>query len=533
MIILSRMRFCVHLCSSVVPLILFALLSPDPAEVARAIREEATRPNRGPAGRPLPLAAHWNMGSFGPEYQIQKIEAGNYLLPWFAMPDPRSSATPENLAYYEAAFQRAARLRLPLALVGTQWESLMYWQDYLFSSLPEQQNPNVTLADGSLQKQLDPFGPLRPWQQTGQLWGSSPILRRLQQWYPDPPLVVFLSNNEATKLPWHQVELSLRYLQAHGRGREDAYKREVVGRAWIEKYRAMQDALRRGLVSDSWRRNAIFVGYDAFGPPHFARWNGWMEYALLLRQAVDPAARAWDGGSPSFYLHNWNDTTDYAVWSPQGEAMNWVFMLQETLRLNPRFWFEISTWDGEEEKRKKLSDVEPFTEARYGGMVQFGMWLLRPRVVREFRNWRDTVDHAGSWFEPILAAVNRVHREETLQRFWRRGELVANRARLHPYQADVPPRYAKEDRWFLLDSTADPPRPFTATTRLAVFALALVLGEKPQREWLVYAHAPLGDRRQVGLVIPDFQTVTVDVPVAGAFYRVLEKPGAPPVVSRL
>jgi hypothetical protein len=72
-----------------------------------------------------------------------------------------------------------------------------------------------------------------------------------------------------------------------------------------------------------------------------------------------------------------------------------------------------------------------------------------------------------------------------------------------------------------------------ATTRLPVFALALVLGERPEREWLLYAHAPLGDRQQVGLTIPDFQTVTVDVPVRGAFYRVAEKPGAPPAVSRL
>jgi hypothetical protein len=26
--------------------------------------------------------------------------------------------------------------------------------------------------------------------------------------------------------------------------------------------------------------------------------------------------------------------------------MNWVCMLEETYQLNPRFWFEISTWDG-------------------------------------------------------------------------------------------------------------------------------------------------------------------------------------------
>ena len=38
--------------------------------------------------------------------------------------------------------------------------------------------------------------------------------------------------------------------------------------------------------------------------------------------------------------------TDYTLWSPQIETMNWVFMLDEVQRTRPEFWFELSTWDG-------------------------------------------------------------------------------------------------------------------------------------------------------------------------------------------
>jgi hypothetical protein len=58
----------------------------------RGIRAEAVRSNNEPAGRPLPLAAHWNRGSkptgFSPAYQLQLLRAGHHIMPWFEMPVP-------------------------------------------------------------------------------------------------------------------------------------------------------------------------------------------------------------------------------------------------------------------------------------------------------------------------------------------------------------------------------------------------------------------------------------------------------------
>ncbi len=484
------------------------------------------------AVRALPLAAHWNLGElengFSPEYQMKMIAAGHHLLPWFRMPNIDWLADDAQWTkYFEGPMRRASSLKLPISLVSTQWEALLTSDDRYFN-LPEDQNPNVIGPDGKPRRELSPFGPIDLWREVGRKWGSSAMLKRVEAWYPDPPLLLFVSNNEPERLSWVKAEEDRHYLKLHGRGRSDDFKRRVVGDGWIERYRALQAGIREGLSSRFWKERVVFVGYDAFGPPHFARWPGWMEYSLYSSGRIDPKPLAWDGGSPSYYVFNWNESTDYTVFGPQIEAMNWIFMLREAERLNPRFWFEISTWDGHEpemdnDKRKLYAKRgQRFTPERYGGTVQFGMWLLRPRVVREFRGWRDTLAQAEPFFLPIVAAVDRVHSNPVLAQFWRSGELVSNRARQHPYQTSVPREFQAEDRWFLLETNLDPPRPWSLGTELPVFSIALVKGTSPSRQWLVYAHAPLGARSGVSISVPEYGAIRVDVSVGGSFQTVDE-----------
>src|SRR5262245_3125204 len=498
-----------------------------------AIREEALRANSSDAGRPLPLAGHWNLGQekngFSPGYQMKMIERGHHLLPWFALPDV--IANPEDprwVSYYEAPIKRAAELKLPIALVSTQWEMTLTVDNNYFS-LPPDRNPNVVTADGKVRREVSPFGPVEAWREVGMKWASGPMMKKLQEWYPDPPLLFFVSNNEHAKLQWMKVEDDQRYVKLFGRGRDDDFKRKVVADRWIERYRALQSGMRDGLVNSRWRDRVRFIGYDAFGPAQFGRWPGWMEYALNSRGRVDPWPLAWDGGSPSFYVYNWAAMTDYTVFSPQVETMNWVFMQREALRLNPNFWFEMSVWDGHEpsqenDKRKTYARAgQQFTPERYGGMAQFGLWLLRPRTVREFRGWLDTLDQAEPYFLPIVEAVDRAHLNPTLRDFWRKGSLVPNRAGAHPYQTVIPAEYQNVDRWFLLNTSLDPKRPWELGTQLPVFALALVLGDAPQRRWLIYAHAPLGAREAVQVTIPGYGAAPINVAVGGSFYIVDEK----------
>jgi hypothetical protein len=322
-------------------------------------------------------------------------------------------------------------------------------------------------------------------------------------------------------------------------------------------------AMREALANDTWKQNVRFIGYGGFGPAHFGRWDGWKVYSLITDQWTAPDWLYWEGGSPSYYTNNWSDNRDHWVFSTQVASMNWVFMLEEAWQANPKFWFEISTWDGNEvrawmegvgatapaelaqkssrgltpqqrrqvdeklvKKSKTLQymmDGQDYPPERAAGWVQFGMWLVRPRVVREFRGHATPLEPIKPYWMETVKAVDRVYANEVLTEFWRHGELVANHAHHHPYQVDIPDKYKDTPRWYLLSTNLDPKRPWDQQTNISVFSLALVRGETSSRRWLLYAHSPLEDRRQVEIKIPDYGEVTVDVPRAGAFYLIEER----------
>jgi hypothetical protein len=130
------------------------------------------------------------------------------------------------------------------------------------------------------------------------------------------------------------------------------------------------------------------------------------------------------------------------------------------------------------------------------------------------------------YFTAIVEAVDRVHANATLRKFWRQGELVPNRARKHHYQAGIPDEWKDVDRWFLLDADVNPQEfPWELHWDVAVYSLALVMGKAPERQWLLYAHSPVKQRKGVKLTIPGYRQVAVDTSPAGVFYLVDERTG--------
>ena len=503
-------------------------------------------PPNGPVGRPLPLVGHWNMGGQGqgwtPELQLELLREGRRLLPWMKWPQGDPNRDEESRQrfddYYVDILAYCRENRLPISFRGTQWEAMLLGLEY--RELPEEECPAVIGLDGEIVRKLSPFGPISPWRDPASTYVDTPAMRLIQESYPDPPLVLFVSNNEAPDLRWHQAEsLSKRYLDLYGEGRSDEFKRDVVARGWMERYPVMFDAMRKSLTESAWRENVRFIGYGAFGPSHFGRWSGWKDYSLITDQWTSPNWLIWDGGSPSYYTHNWAPNRDHWVWSTQIQSMNWLFQLEEAWAANPDFWWEISLWDGNQgawmpgvpyseemtsnsKACQYMEDGQTYTPARFAGWAQFGMWLLRPRVVREFRGSTVPLDPWRPFFEELLDAVDRVHENPVLAEFWRHGELVSNLAHEHPYQTNVPEKYQEIPRWYLLDTDLDPPRPWTYETNLSVFSMALVLGEPGRREWLIYAHSPLEDRQGVSISLPELGTFVVDVPRGGIFVRVSE-----------
>ena len=526
---------------------------PTPAgrKVAVEIRREALLPPDGRAGSAqggLPLVSHWNMGSQGrgwtPQYQVELLNQGHHILPWLAWPRSNPLAKQESAQrfhdYYDALLAYCRELKLPISFRGTQWEAMLVGEKY--RDLPPEKCPAVVTPEGKVIRKLSPFGPIEPWRDPAREYVDTPGMKELQSatgGYPDPPLVLFVSNNEAPDLRWHQVEMSKRYLDKYGKGRSDEFKRQVVAKGWMERYPVMFQAMRQALISDAWKKNVRFVGYGAFGPSHFGRWSAWKEYSLITDEWTSPNWHIWDGGSPSYYTHNWCPNRDHWVWSTQVQSMNWIFQLEEAWRVNPDFWWEVSLWDGNGggwtpemgyrpelvEKSKAcqyMKDGQTYTPDRYEGWAQFGLWLLRPRVIREFRGSTVPLEPWRPFFERLLAIIDRVYDRATLEEFWRHGKLVPNRAHRHPYQKDVPQKYRDLDRWFLLDTNLDAARPWNHETNIPVFSLALVRGDRGKRRWLLYGHSPLEDRRDVTITLPEFGKITIDIPRAGAFYVIDE-----------
>ncbi len=482
------------------------------------------------------------VGGWTPQYQVRLLDQGCHILPWFAWPqnDPlrKQDSAKRFHDYYDGLMAYCRVLNLPICFRGTQWEAMLL--DEKYRARPPEQCPAVVTPEGKVLRRLDPFGPVEPWRDPAQEYVDTPGMKELQRLYPDPPLVLFVSNNEAPDLRWHQVEQSKRYLDKYGPGRSDEFKRQVVGRGWMQRYPVMFRAMREALATETWRKNVRFVGYGAFGPSHFGRWEGWKQYSLITDAWTSPDWHIWDGGSPSYYTHTWDASRDHWVWSTQVESMNWIFMLEEAWSVNPDFWWEVSLWDGnasdwtpqtectpEAMKKSKAcqygKDGQTYTPDRFEGWAQFGLWLLRPRVVREFRGSTTPLEPWRPFFDRLLAAVDRVHADQTLTDFWHFGTLVPNAAHQHPYQVDIPEKYRGIQRWFLLDTNLDAPRPWTQQTNIPVFGLALVQGDEGSRRWLVYAHAPLEDRRNVTIMVPGYGQIVVDVPRAGAFYQINQR----------
>ncbi len=543
------------------------------ASVVDEIRTEATRPNYDSIGRPLPLASHWVGYAPGvtADDHIDMIEQGHHIFPIFSLPEPDD----QRPYYAENAIKRAARMNLPIAFVSSQWEKLLSEEPYIsidaedgvFSGgkASESTNPNVIAIDGSvlkIKKKVSPFGPqgqIDLWWEVGGKWSSNPAVQAIQNWYPNPPLVIFISNNEHNKLFWKAAETSKRYNEMYIDENKEAgmdnetrenYRRRVFGDGWIPRYNALIEGFRDGLIKQWWKDKSIFIGYEAFGTFLFNRMDFWLDYSLATTYVdgqdaqlnsvprIDPWHFVWDGTTSSFYVLNDFPDTDYQVWSPQIGSMNWLFMLEETYMFNPEFWFEMSVWDGHDpdplrtDKREYYEQLgQTYTPERYKGMVQFGMWLMRPRVMREFRFWTETREEILPYYMTIVESVDRVYKDPILQSFWRTGELVANPVGQHPYQSGILDGYRDDQiegrygigRWFLLPTNFTPELPPNSLyIEIPVFSLALVMGDFPDRQWLVYAHSPLADREYVEITIPEYGFIVVDVSVGGSFYLVDE-----------
>ena len=595
-----------------------------PPKNVREVTEEATRSNNDPIGRPLPLASHWQTGSWpyrnGNEgltgtfidlsYQLDLLKRGYHWLPVVNI--PMFDAASDTAGYWGGGWPTFAKWRIPFTMMTAQPEDWLRAGGRPWRDLPNADNPRVILEStgelhGSL---LDPLGPTKRWYELGEYWSRD---HQVDEWlelkntYPDPPKVIILSNNEANKLRHQDSDMSKRWLDTYGAGVGNLEKRETFIKAWEVLYNEMFRGIRDGFLTPTprWSHASQFVGYGVNDRQQFARWSDWINYNDYFTNNVVYEHNFWQGGSPEMYIAPYSAMMDYLPFGPQVSHMNLKWTLDLIYADTPEYWYEFSVWDGfygdpvndtrytltdwnlvsgeyEATKPSEITGVgavyvddihqalgtpgslaagewahadgtvyikddpagktvkvkqgvrdkrdiylkagDPYTPIRYKALIRFCMWLTKPRVVREFRGTTETQEVIGpEWLEALLEAVEEVWTDPLLKRFWRNGVSVKNTAETHPYQSNVPAEYADVERWWLLSTDLDPTRPWNILkTELPVFAQALVLGDAPNREWLVYAFSPKQNRTDVSITVPGYGDITIDVPQAGVFHHVVE-----------
>ncbi len=523
---------------------------------------------------PLPLAANWEDGGnnslegFSPEWQMDMIEKGHCLLlhigyncrlaDWFV-----DDYLDE---YFKNPIEKASRYGLPLVFKTTQPEGMLSGEPWV--SLPPEENPNVVESDGTAQTRVSPCGPVEHWRTLGEGWvnppllldagypesrdwWSNPLLSRFQNWYPDPPFVIWLSNNEAGDVNFVDVHEDYRFEDAYSSDPDYdtwEFRSEIVGgnteltnpgaggyetgHGYIPRYNAMFDGMRDEL--DEWSDKIKFVGYE-HDPLCFGRWGGWIEYnPSPIPDRFSTVPFIWDGTSPSYYVNNWQGNRDYLGRSPQVGAMNLLFQRDYYKEINPDFWWELSTWFDPAFIEEWESQGQEMPPERYGSYIKWGMWLTRPRVVRDFKYSTYTREDSWEWYQTVVDAVDEVHVNPTLERFWKYSEPVLLTDIPHPYDErdefwpELFYNGNERMRWYQLPNdttyTPDYSDDYGSTNDkiFNVWIMANVMGTSPEREWLVFAYTPLQAEMDVTAEIPGYGDITITAKRGGTYYLVRE-----------
>lgn len=364
-----------------------------------------------------------------------------------------------------------------VAVLSTQYELCFAEKGFCWPS------PNLEKLDGTIENKSNPFSSNIPWE-----WAGKRFIKDLNI---DAKSILFVCNNEYPKLRWNDIS----NYKNMPTGDENTI-RKFLSEAYFEKTTAMLKPIREKFPG------CTIIGYNAFSPSFLGRWQDWTRYSYHFNSTWNNWA--WDGPSLPYYTSDWDGITDCNVWSVQVEAMNWAWMLQQ----NRPKWVELSVWDGNTPGKPSKKDAyiaagQTWSPERYVGSTLFGIWLIRPDSVREFRPHTEDLTQQDYFFalKEAIAKLDKYPYKD----FYERGKLIPGN-RLHPYQTNIPDS-AKQGRWFMLNNSSLPAK-FSLLTQIPVFSLGLELDGFT----LIYAHAPLGERT---VKIDVGKDVEVTVPTGG------------------
>jgi hypothetical protein len=535
---------------------------------------------------PLPVTGSWNTEAHTPLHYAQMIRDGHHPIMTFVDPVSRAmyveypanekwragaedEAAKALAEYFRPGLEFARERKLPIVIRGWNWaDQVMKFQE-LRAKISGKEIPGAqivnAIVDGKKQKLTDPFGPIEPWREWGAFWMGNKLIREMQAIYPDPPMVIFLDNNESGEITGANGQIAAelwkdgvakfdrfvaKYGKKYGEGSHNReFQADAVRKGYAERYAAMFDAGKEAFTAPAWKKNARFVAYNTLAGAAYLG-NGKVPNIGFGFDAKDGWTKwlQFDGSMPELYDNDWQPgKRDDIPWSMQSEAGNMAAILPWAFGVRPNLIWSTIFWDG-----GFISQVDRgirgtsktywyatsgfrWDFARYEGWVQFCLWTIRPAIAFEFREPGPlTPVGAGTWMA-LNHSVNRPWTNQVLRAFWEQGRLVPNTAEppwFNEFPEGAPDWIRALPRCYQLTCDANNPRAeWGPYTRLRVFAMALVLGDAPARRWLVYAHAPNGGVSDTSVALPGFGNVRLPaVPRSGSFFTVDEKGGAVEVV---
>ena len=544
----------------------------DALKIAREIRYEATLPNYGVApnvpgqddvGHPLPLQTCWWGGGLSShrnkdrifdttlKAQVDRILVNEQyvLLTLELVPITHWRYS----VFWGDTLDTVKLYDLPVTLVIPNQMSILWSAPYF--SLPPETNACPRYAGpgddpNTFLKMLDPLAPSMAILRQGgaecvtrDFDGESPsAFIELQQALPTPSRININWNNEDPRHwgpdTWRNVRFREQNPEYGPDWNANSVPIGVFQNATFNTpiYQEFNAGFRGALTA--WQ-NATFVAY-AYGKQHsYQRSGQWdINWSYLTPDDISPDADplAWDGYSPDHvYLNPWEGaSTDCTCWSPQVIVQNNRWVQDAIYAKQPDAWYELSvysTWA----KWANISHDNPagelglFSFDRLRAAWTFCMWIHRPRAINTFIGADAHQNNADASNDLAASICETIHKNSTLKRFWRKGTLVENHDRDHPW--DILPdgtyTWTEGHRWFQLTTSVDNPdlsigRAGLWYSVIPVFAVAHVLGDAPNREWLIFVSCPQDDYATCDITIPDYKAVSVELDSVGKYYLVDE-----------
>lgn len=513
----------------------------------------------------LPYWGSWNTGEFqrydgedrgySPDWQLPRIQAGDHIIPTFELITdslPQNVRTVRSPHYYEPMWSYVKEHNLPLTFIGRNFEGMFFrlepWKDMdrIYTQTTDGRKLTKVSAWADNHDLFFDLG----------LTLGDYLQSEYAFDYRTPPYVYLGNNNEAGIAKYEDSILDVLFPIYLEDENPYAIKREMWKQYGIRRQRFL-DGLNEGCPE--WAGRMHIFAYSSFGssfsesegkPEHLGRYrvpwfgvDGDEEYA---GQNVTANIG---------YIHSWSTHSPYMVRSPQVEACNSRWALNEKLNADPDFELETHFWNG-----------QGHSPEIWKGVVRCVLWTMRTEKNRLFLGSNQTVaDTYTRDMEPFIQACEEVHQNPILSDFWESGELLANRWKrdlsttpLLPWEAKDPenravmayghpyywpkavPWYSDPgERWFLQhvpindrlrlvphhsNSNFDQYRDFWQSDRshqqvIRVFAICVQAGNR----YLLFAHSPLGNMEGVEIqVCPDGTSprfsVNVDTSVSGDFW---------------